>query len=398
MHAHPPLLLTPGPLTTSEATRAALGRDWGSREADFVALSEGVRARLAALAGVADTHVAVPLPGSGTYAVEAVVQTLVPRDGRLLVLVNGAYGRRIAAMAHRLGRQHVVLEVAEDQPVAPGAVAAALASDPAVTDVALVHCETTSGLLNPLAAIAAVVQAAGRRFIVDAMSSFGAIPIDGATIRFSALVGSANKGLEGVPGLSYAIAERGHLAASAGNASSVSLDLHDQWRGFEGNGQWRFTPPVQVVAALAAALDQLAAEGGVAARHVRYSRNCATLRDGMLAQGFVPFLPAAVQAPVIVTFRIPPGDWFQFGAFYDFLHARGVVIYPGKLTAEPSFRIGCIGAIGPAEMARALAAVREFVAVMLPRSLAGGRGEGASHAASVVQDDPHPTPSQRERA
>ena len=356
-----PLLLTPGPLTTSEATRAALGRDWGSREADFIALSEGLRVRLAALAGVTDSHVAVPIPGSGTYAVEAVIQTLVPRDGRLLVLVNGAYGHRMMAMARRLGRQHVVLEAPEDQPIAPDAVAAALAADMAITDVALVHCETTSGLLNPLAAVAAVVQAAGRRFIVDAMSSFGAIPIDGAAVRFSALVGSANKGLEGVPGLSYAIAERQHLAASKDNASSVSLDLHDQWRGFEGNGQWRFTPPVQVVAALAAALDQLDAEGGVAARQARYQQNCDVLRDGMQALGFVPFLPAALQAPVIVTFRIPPGGWFRFQDFYDFLHAHGVVIYPGKLTVEPSFRIGCIGAIGPSEMERALSAVRQFV-------------------------------------
>ena len=378
MHAAAPLLLTPGPLTTSDATRAALGRDWGSREADFVALSEGVRSRLAALAGVADTHVAVPLPGSGTFAVEATIQTLVPRDGRLLVLVNGAYGHRMVAMARRLGRQVVVLEAPEDQPIAPDAVAAALAADPAVTDVALVHCETTSGLLNPLAEVASVVEAAGRRFIIDAMSSFGAIPIDGARIRFSALVGSANKGLEGVPGLSYAIAETGHLAASKGNASSVSLDLHDQWRGFEGNGQWRFTPPVQVVAALAAALDQLAVEGGIAARHARYSQNCALLRDGMQALGFTPFLPAALQAPVIVTFRIPPGGWFEFQAFYDFLHAHGVVIYPGKLTAEPSFRIGCIGAIGVAEMHRALDAVRAFVeGHSFPLPLAGeGRGEG----------------------
>ncbi|WP_158744174.1 2-aminoethylphosphonate--pyruvate transaminase [Acidisphaera sp. L21] len=357
----PLLLLTPGPLTTSDATRAALARDWGSRETDFIAMSEGVRARLVALAGVADTHVAVPLPGSGTHAVEAVVQTLVPRDGKLLVLVNGAYGHRMVAMARRLGRQVALLEAPEDQPIAPAAVAAALSADPAVTDVALVHCETTSGLLNPLEAVAAVVQAANRRFIIDAMSSFGAIPIDGAALQFSALVGSANKGLEGVPGLSYAIAEKTHLAASAGNASSVSLDLHDQWRGFESNRQWRFTPPVQVVAALAAALDQLAAEGGIAARHARYSRNCDVLLDGMQALGFVLFLPRALQAPVITTWHIPPGGWFQFDQFYEFLHQRGVIIYPGKLTAQPSFRIGCIGAIGPDDLARAMAEIGAFV-------------------------------------
>ena len=365
-----PLLLTPGPLTTSDATRAALGRDWGSRETDFVALSEGVRARLADLAGVRDTHAAVPLPGSGTYAVEAVVQTLVPRDGKLLVLVNGAYGHRMVAMAGRLGRQHAVLEAPEHQVIDPAAVAAALAADASITDVALVHCETTSGLVNPLEAVADIVQAARRRFIVDAMSSFGAIPIDGKRVMFSSLVGSANKGLEGVPGLSYAIVERGHLASTKGNSTSVSLDLHDQWQGFETNGQWRFTPPVQVVAALSAALDQLDAEGGVAARHARYTRNCEVLLQGMQGLGFTPFLDRAVQAPVIVTFHIPPGGWFRFDAFYDYLHQRGVVIYPGKLTAQPSFRIGCIGAIGPDDMARAITAIAGFVGTRDPARVA----------------------------
>jgi len=357
-----PLLLTPGPLTTSEQTRAALGRDWGSREADFIALSEGVRARLAALAGVAGTHVAVPVQGSGTFAVEAAVQTLVPRDGKLLVLINGAYGRRILEIARRLDRACVTLEVPEDQAIPPDSVARALAADAAITDVALVHCETTSGLLNPLGDIAAVVQDAGRRLSLDAMSSFGAVPIDGAAMRFTALIGSSNKGLEGVPGLSFVLAETAHLARCEANASSLSLDLFAQWRGFEANGQWRFTPPVQVVAALSAALDQLDAEGGITARHVRYRRNCELLVAGMAAHGFQPYIEPRLQAPVIVTFAMPPGNWFHFQQFYDFLHARGIVIYPGKLTALPSFRIGCIGAIGANDMRRALAGVDAFMA------------------------------------
>jgi 2-aminoethylphosphonate-pyruvate transaminase len=356
------LLLTPGPLTTSAATRAALDRDWGSRDAAFIALSEAIRTRLAALAGVAGTHVAVPIQGSGTFAVEAAIGSLVPRDGKLLVLVNGSYCRRIAAMARRLGRLGGVLEVAEDQVIDPAAVAAALAADPALTDVALVHCETTSGLLNPLGPIAAVVRAAGRRLIVDAMSSFGAVPIDGAATPFTALVGSANKGLEGVPGLGFVIAETSHLARCEGNSVSLSLDVWEQWRGFETTKQWRFTPPVQVVAALSAALDQLEAEGGIAARHARYRANCDLLVRGMREYGFETYIDPGIQAPVIVTFRIPPGGWFVFDRFYDFLAGRGVVIYPGKLTQEPSFRIGCIGAVGPADMTRAMAAIGAFMA------------------------------------
>ncbi len=360
--ALPRLLLTPGPLTTSARTREAMNRDWGSREADFIALSESMRVRLAALANVSDTHVAVPVQGSGTFAVEAAVQTLVPRDATLLVLVNGAYGRRIAAIARRLGRRVLVLEVAEDRAIEPDAVRRALNADPSITDVALVHCETTSGLLNPLPALAGVVRAAGRRLLLDAMSSFGAVPIDGAATPFTALMASSNKALEGVPGLGFVLAERAHLQASEHVASSLSLDLHAQWRGFETDGQWRFTPPVQVVAALSAALDQLDAEGGVAARHARYTRNRDFLVRGMRAHGFAPYLDPALQAPVIVTFRIPDGGWFRFEAFHDALQARGVVIYPGKLTQAPSFRIGCIGDVAEPEMQRVLDATGRFMA------------------------------------
>ena len=360
------LLLTPGPLTTADRTRAAMDRDWGSRDGDFVAMSERVRDRLLALSGAdAVTHVAVPVQGSGTFAVEAAVQTLVPQNGTLLVLANGAYGRRISEIARRLGRTVAVLEVAENQAIEPADLDRALAANPAVTDVAVVHLETTSGLVNRLEAVAAAVHAHGRRLLVDAIGSFGALPMP-KLLPFAAMVGSANKGLEGVPGLAFVVAERDHLAASAGNASSLSLDLHAQWQGFERDGQWRFTPPTHAVAALDAALDQLDEEGGVAARSARYRRNSTVLIDGMRALGFTPYLPASLQGPVIVTFRVPPDTWFDFESLYGFLHERGVVIYPGKLTAEPSFRIGCIGAVSEADMRRTLSLIGEFVAARRP--------------------------------
>jgi 2-aminoethylphosphonate-pyruvate transaminase len=357
----PPLLLTPGPLTTSDRTRAALNRDWGSRDDDFVTMSESVRRRLASIAGVADSHEAVPIQGSGTFAVEAAIQTLVPRDGHLLVLVNGAYGRRAVHIARRAGRACTAVELGEDQPVLATHVRSALASSPTITDVFVVHCETTSGLLNPLADIAACVAAHGKRLLVDAMSAFGAVPIDGAATPFTALMGSANKGLEGVPGLAFVIVEKHHLRRCADHSSSLTLDLYEQWRGFAGNGQWRFTPPVQVVAALSSALMQLEEEGGVPARHERYCANRDVLMAGMADRGFTTFIDPAWQAPVIVTFCMP-GAWFDFGLFYHFLHARGIVIYPGKLTCTPSFRIGCIGAISPADMRRALEAIDAFMA------------------------------------
>jgi 2-aminoethylphosphonate-pyruvate transaminase len=350
------LLLTPGPLTTSDLTRAALGRDWGSRDDDFVALTARLRNRLSALAGASASHETVLLAGSGTFAVEAALQSLVPRDGRVLLLVNGAYGRRMAEMLARLGRDHLVREWDEDQPVDPARVDAMLAADPSIGDVAIVHCETTSGLLNPLEAVASVVRRHRRRLLVDAMSSFGVLPIEAGRLGLAAVMASSNKGLEGVPGIGFVIAESAHLATCAGNATSLSLDLHAQAAGFRANGQWRFTPPVQVAAALDAALDQLDAEGGVAARGLRCARLHAMLVDGMAALGFETFLPAALQAPIIVTFR-DPGPPFAFAALYAALQADGIVLYPGKLTKAPSFRIGCIGAIDETDMGRALDAI-----------------------------------------
>lgn len=360
------LLLTPGPLTTSDATRAALNRDWGSRDGAFVAMSERVRRRLATLVQGADTHAAVLLQGAGTFAVEAAIATLVPRDGTLLVLINGAYGRRAAEMAQRMGRAVVTLETPEDRAVDPDALDRALAADPAVTDVLLVHLETTSGLLNPLGAVAAVVRARGRRLLVDAMSSFGAVPISLRDTPCAAVMASANKCLEGVPGLAFVIAETGHLAAMAGNSTSTSLDLHAQWRGFEATGQWRYTPPTQVVAALDAALDQLDAEGGVTARAARYRRHCEMLVAGRRRLDFRTYLPPELQGPTIVTVRDPGAAWFRFEEMDDALHAQGIVLYPGKLTTEPSFRIGCIGAIDAADIGRALAAIGAFVAERRP--------------------------------
>jgi 2-aminoethylphosphonate-pyruvate transaminase len=353
-----PLLLTPGPLTTSAGVRQAMLRDWGSRDPAFLALTARVRTRLLALAGAAGTHVCVPLQGSGTFIVEAMLGTLVPRDGRLLVLVNGAYGQRMVAMARRHGTPVATLETAEDQPNDINALDRALRRDPSISHVAAVHCETTSGILNPIAAIAEVTAGHGRRLLLDAMSAFGALPLDAREVRFEALAASANKCLEGVPGVAFALVEREALTQAQGRAAVLSLDLHDQWAAMEQNGQWRFTPPTHVLAALDRALVEHEQEGGIAGRGARYRENCRILIDGMRALGFEPLLPAELQAPIIVTFKMPRDPRFAFDAFYDRLRERGYVIYPGKLTVAPSFRIGCIGRLGPGEMRAALEAIR----------------------------------------
>ena len=359
-----PWLLTPGPLTTSPEVKQAMLHDYGSRDGHFIDINRRMRARLLDIVGGRDDFVCVPLQGSGTFAVEAMIGTLVPPGGKLLVLINGAYGKRIAKIAETCRRAVAVLETPEDTPNDPRALDAALAADPAVTHVAAVHCETTSGILNPVEEIARVTARHGRRLLIDAMSAFGALPLEAAAVPFDAVAASSNKCLEGVPGMGFCLARRSALEAAEGNAPSLSLDLHDQWTAMEKTGQWRFTPPVQVIAAFDRALDEFEAEGGVAGRGGRYRENCRILVDGMRALGFETLLPDRLQAPIIVTFRTPADPGFAFETFYDRLREKGFVIYPGKLTVAESFRIGCIGKLGAREITAALSAIEETLGEM----------------------------------
>ena len=359
-----PYLLTPGPLTTSAATKEAMLRDWGSRDEEFIAINAGVRRQLLAIANGESTHVCVPLQGSGTFAVEATLGTLVPRRGKALVLVNGAYGRRMAKILDYMKRPYVTLETAEETPPSPADVDALLAGDGAISHVLAVHCETTSGILNPLGEIAAAAAGRGRALIVDAMSAFGAIPLDLSQLPCDAVMASSNKCLEGVPGMGFSIIRQSALEACRGNSPSLSLDLYDQWVAMEKNAQWRFTPPTHVIAAFAKALQQFAAAGGVAGRHARYSENCRILVDGMREMGFETLLADDLQAPIIVTFRTPADANYNFETFYDSLRQRGFVIYPGKLTVADTFRVGCIGDLDAEVIGRALEAVRQTLKEM----------------------------------
>lgn len=365
------ILLTPGPLTTSLATKQAMLRDWGSWDAAFNRITRSICRDLVDIVGGGDDYACVPLQGSGTFAVEAAIANVVPRAGRLLVPNNGAYCTRILRICRYLGRAAVELPVPEDRPATAAAVAAALDADAAITHVALVHCETGTGVLNDLAGIAQLCAARGKGLIVDAMSSFAALPIDVGQVPFDALVAASGKCLEGVPGMGFVLVKKTVLAASGGNAHSLALDLVDQYAYMQKTTQWRFTPPTHVVAALRAALDQYLAEGGQPARLARYRSNCAALVDGMRALGFRPFLPAAVQAPVIVTFHAPADPGYDFGRFYEATRARGYILYPGKLTEVETFRVGCIGAIDANEMRNVVAAIAQTLAEMkIPMSAA----------------------------
>ena len=356
------LLLTPGPLTTSRSVKAAMLHDWGSRDAEFLRINREVLEWLPPIVNAAATHVTVPVQGSGTFAVEAMLTSLVPADGAVLVLINGAYGHRAKRILEIARRGVVVHETAEDTPPDLAAVERILASTPGITHVFAVHCETTSGILNPVAEIGALAAKHGKSFLLDSMSAFGALPLDADAVHADAIAASSNKCIEGVPGLGFVLCRREALARAAGNATTLVLDLHDQWQAFEKTGQYRFTPPIHVIVAFHQALEEFRAEGGQPGRGGRYAANGRVLVEGMRALGFRTLLPDALQAPIIVTFHMPRDPRFVFQRFYDALKDRGYVIYPGKLTVAESFRIGCIGRLYPEQMAGALAAVREVLA------------------------------------
>ena len=360
------LLFTPGPLTTSRAVKEAMLRDLGSRDTAFIETVRRIRRRLLALASVSQErgYEAILMQGSGTFGLEAVVSSTVPRGGRLLVVVNGAYGERIVKMTDVLGIDTRVLRYAENTPFDVAEIRQVLVEEPGITNVSAVHCETTTGLLNPVEELGAVVQGAGCYFFVDAMSSFGAIPLDLEAAGIDFLVTSANKCLEGVPGFSIVLARREALLATEGAARTLSLDVQAQWRGLEANGQFRFTPPTHTILALEQALRELEAEGGIAGRAARYKANHTALIEGMRRLGFQGYLRPEHQSYIISSFHYPDDPRFSFEAFYERLNEKDLVIYPGKLTHADCFRIGTIGQLFTQDIERLVAAVGQTLEEM----------------------------------
>jgi 2-aminoethylphosphonate-pyruvate transaminase len=364
-HLGEPYLLTPGPLTTSYAVKQAMLRDWGSWDGDFRAMTRELRDRLMAMTGdINNEFDCVPIQGSGTFAVEAMLGSFVPRDGKALVLANGAYGKRIAQTLDYLGRAYTLIDKGDYMPPRAAEVAAALANDPAISHVVVVHCETSSGILNPVAEISQAVYGAGRKLLIDSMSAFGALPLEVGDIRYEAMVSSANKCIEGVPGFGFVIARKSELEAAKGNSHSLSLDVHAQWAHMNKTGQWRFTPPTHVVAAFLEALRAHEVEGGVTARGARYARNRDVMVAGMRGLGFETLLKDRWLSPIIVTFFCPAHPAFEFNRFYEAMKAKGFIIYPGKLTVADSFRIGCIGQMDEHVMRRVVDAAARTLTEM----------------------------------
>jgi len=353
-----PFLLTPGPLTTTMRTKEAMLRDWGSWDQDFKKVTARIRESLIAMCDGGEDYDCVLMQGSGSFSVEAALSSFIPKDGKALVLMNGAYGQRSAKTLDYLGRDYVKLDKGDYLPAMPGEVAAILDADQDITHVIVVHCETSSGILNPLKEISDVVITKGRKLIVDSMSAFGAVALSVKEIPFECMVSSANKCIEGVPGFGFILARKTALEAAKGNSHSLCLDVHDQWVAMNTSGQWRFTPPTHTVVAFLEALMQHEEEGGVAGRFKRYDGNRRILISGMRELGFETLLEDRWISPIITTFFCPTDPNFEFTRFYEEIKERGYIIYPGKLTVVGSFRIGCIGNLNADNMRGVLAAIK----------------------------------------
>ena len=366
-----PYLLTPGPLTTAYEVKEAMLKDWGSWDEDFRNLTKKLRESLLSLLGKSKSlYDCVPIQGSGTFAVESMLGTFIPKNGKLLVLANGAYGLRAAQTMDYLNRDYHLLDKGDYLPPRGSEVAAILENDKAITHVLVIHCETSSGILNPLEEIGAVVKTAGRKLLIDSMSAFGAVPVDPERVDFEAMVSSANKCIEGVPGFGFVFAKLSALQAAKGNCHSLSLDVEAQWSAMEKSGQWRFTPPTHVVAAFLKALEIHHAEGGVSGRGARYTNNRDVMVKGMRDLGFETLLDERWLSPIIVTFFCPEDPAFHFSKFYDLMKNEGYIIYPGKLTIVDSFRVGCIGRMDSHVMQGVVSAARNALETMGVKSAA----------------------------
>ena len=356
------LLFTPGPLTCHREVHQSMQRDIGSRDEEFIALVSSIRGRLLEIGSAGSDHTAVLMQGSGTFGLESAVTTLIGKKDRLLVLENGAYGERLSQIAHRSRLQVSTYQVSPAAIHDPQVLKKLLRENQDISHVAMVHCETTTGILNPLEDLARVIKEEGRILLVDAMSSFGGIPISMAEAGIDCLVSSSNKCIEGVPGFSFVITSESLLSNSEGNCPVLTLDLYEQWKGLEENGQFRFTPPTHAILAFNKALELLREEGGIQGRNQRYLENHRVLIEGMTNIGLSPVIAAELQSPIITAFRYPDSaDHFNFEAFYEDLSGQGFTIYPGKLAEIDAFRIGTIGQIYPDDVANLISAISTFM-------------------------------------
>ncbi len=354
-------LLTPGPVSVTRATQEAMLVQRASGDADFVADVRFARDYLVGLVGGGDDYTAIPVPGSATYANEAAIAALVPPGRTLLIHSNGVYGDRLVEISEALGIPSVVLRT--EPFTVPETAAFAELITPDTSHIMVVHCETSTGILNPLEGVAQLCRERGLGLLVDAVASYGAIPIDAAALGADAITLSSNKCMGGVPGIGWAVMRRAALEAGP-RPRVLSLDLLDQDRHLAKTGTFRFTPPMQVLAAFAQACREHEAEGGCPARLARFEANWRRLVDGMRQMGFRTVVPDAHASPIVATFHNPDHPAYSFDALFQGMKRRGFIIFPGRLALADTFRIACMGDVSEADMGRAMTAVAETMEEM----------------------------------
>ena len=359
----PYLLLTPGPLTTTKTVKQAMLVDLSTWDRDYNDIVQEVRHALVNFATQTDEYTCVLMQGSGSFSVEATIGTVLPPTGKLLIVTTGAYGERICAMAERLRIPSAVLRCRETEVPDADRLRRMLKEDPAISHVAIVHCETTTGILNPIAGLIPVAKEFDCEVILDAMSSFGGVPLSVDKLGVDYLVSSANKCIQGVPGFGFVIARRDRLEKTKGYARSLSLDLFDQWSTMESHrGKWRYTSPTHVLLAFRQAIEELNEEGGVLSRYQRYHDCQRRLVAEMREIGFQTLLDDPWHSPIITSFIYPHESWFDFDRLYELLKQRRFVVYPGKVTEHDTFRIGTIGDLNTDDIQALAVAMRESIA------------------------------------
>jgi 2-aminoethylphosphonate-pyruvate transaminase len=359
-----PLLLTPGPVSTSRSVKSAMMRDRASGGGEFHADLELARAYMVGLVHGEGTYTAIPLPGSATYANEGVIAQLVPPGGKLLIHTNGVYGDRLIEIAAHLGTPYAVIRTAPFTPPTAEMFEQAVVADPAITHVMIVHCETSTGVLNPLESVAEVCRHYTKGLFIDAVASFGAIELDARKLGFQAVTVSSNKCMQSVPGIGWAVVQKTALENARGHGVSLVLNLWDQNQHMDRTTAFRFTPPTQVMAAFAQACREHAQEGGTAARLTRYQRNWQRLVDGMRQMGFSTVVPDEFASPIVATFHNPDHAAFSFQALFEGMQRRGFIIFPGRLALADTFRIGCMGDVTEADMSEAMQAIADTLEEM----------------------------------
>lgn len=355
-------LLTPGPLTTTDSVKKEMLFDHCTWDNDYKQVTQEIRKGLLNLAHVdEDTYTAILMQGSGTFGVESVLTSSIGANDKLLIAANGAYGERMEDIARHAGISYVIYHQDYDKVPDAKVIEKMLEEDPKITHVSMVHSETTSGILNDIESVTKVVKEKGRTMIVDAMSSFAGVDIKVGELGIDFLISSANKCIQGVPGLSFIIAKKEALMKTKGQARSLSLDLYDQWETMNKDGKWRFTSPTHVVLAFAQAMKELKQEGGIAARSKRYYENNRAIIQNFKEMGFETYIDEEHQGPIITTFLFPEDCNYTFKEMYEYIKDRGYAIYPGKVTQTATFRIGNIGEIYKEDVEKLCSIVKEFL-------------------------------------